>query len=70
MTVLEDRINGSVEFAGLPTSPERPVVLQQMDSPTAFTPTLCTPGLLVNLAYIQLVCQAVQHVVTSRLQAM
>lgn len=66
MTGLETRINGSAELAGLPTGIDRPLVLENMDSPTAFTPTVCAMGLLVNLAYLQGVAQ----LVTSRFLAL
>lgn len=53
MTVMEMRINGSAEFAGLPTDLDRPLVLEAMDSPTACTPaTVTAVGLFVNLLYI------------------
>lgn len=67
MTALEMRINGSVEFAGLPANLDRPLVLEAMDSPTACTPaTVSAVGLLVNLVYIQAVAGLVTQAVTAR----
>lgn len=61
-TALETRINGSEEITGLPLDLDQPMVLEAMDSPTAFTPTVCAMGMLVNVAYLQ----GVALVVTSR----
>lgn len=67
MTTLEMRINGSTEFADLPTGLDRPLVLEAMDSPTACTPaTVSAVGLLVNLVFLQQVAVWVTEALIGR----
>jgi hypothetical protein len=69
MNELERRVNGSVAFADLPTGLEHPMVLEQMDNPTAFTPTVCAVGLMVNLVVIRAAAAYAMEAVTARIVA-